>query len=166
MRGRGAGHAAAMGVIEWPCITAHAWRSSRRRAAVLRREAELQKLKDKLASAEHEIASWWTWWWRQQQQLQQQQLQSWCSQAEQQPQKQQQEQWRLQQDFDEAGNMGREGYKKEPEVSEKDASEEEEEEEEEESDLVEESGEEDMIDFEEDCEEEAEGDELPEEDLH
>ena len=46
------------------CVSSHAFRASRRRVAIDRKEAKLQALQLRLAAADAEIADWWSWWHR------------------------------------------------------------------------------------------------------
>jgi len=53
----------AMAILSVEHLTVHAFRAARRRAAVCRKDAELQDLKCRLAAAERELARWRSWWY-------------------------------------------------------------------------------------------------------
>jgi len=51
-----------MAVLDVAALSLHAWRSSRRRAARARKDAEIQELREKLENTQRELAEWWSWW--------------------------------------------------------------------------------------------------------
>lgn len=51
-----------MVMIEALSVSSHAFRSSRRRAAITRKDDMIAELTRKLAGCEAELSSWWSWW--------------------------------------------------------------------------------------------------------